>query len=270
MEREQHDRRSLELDISLALNAGELSLVYQPIADTLFQDVKGFEALLRWRHPNRGHVSPEIFISAAECCGVICEIGAFALREACREASTWPVPLRIGVNVSPAQIVNADFIGLVEAVLSETNLDPRRLEIEVTESLFIRDAEQALQCLRHLHDIGATVAIDDFGTGFSSLRTLRSFPFDRIKIDRSFVHGLATDCEDAAIVKSVLALGRAMGLRVVAEGVETGEQHALLRQMGCDCVQGYLIGKPLAIDAYEDVIGKGDAQHVNERRRAVS
>ena len=270
MEREQRDRRALELDISVARSAGELSLVYQPIADTLFQEVKGFEALLRWRHPTRGNVSPLVFISAAESCGAICEIGAFALREACREAATWSVPLRIGVNVSPAQIVNADFIGLVETVLSETGLDPRRLEIEVTENLFIHDAEQALQCLGHLHDIGATVAIDDFGTGFSSLRTLRSFPFDRIKIDRRFIRGLATDCEDIAIVKSILALGRAMGLRVVAEGVETGEQHTLLRQFGCDCVQGYLIGKPLTIDAYESVVGKEHARDIKQRRLAAS
>jgi diguanylate cyclase (GGDEF)-like protein len=270
MEREQRDRRALELDISLARIAGELSLVYQPIADTLLQDIKGFEALLRWRHPTRGNVSPQLFIAAAESCGAICEVGAFALREACREASTWPIPLRIGVNVSPAQIVNADFIGLVETVLSETGLDPRRLEIEVTESLFIHDAEQALQCLKHLHDIGATVAIDDFGTGFSSLRTLRSFPFDRIKIDRSFVRGLAIDCEDTAIVKSVLALGRAMGLRVVAEGVETSEQHALLCQLGCDCVQGYLIGRPLTIDAYQNVVGKGQMEDIKARKQAVS
>jgi diguanylate cyclase (GGDEF)-like protein len=269
MECEQRDRRALELDISLARSAGQLSLVYQPIADTLFQDVKGFEALLRWRHPARGNVAPQAFIAAAESCGAICDIGAFALREACREASTWSVPLRIGVNVSPAQIVSADFVGLVESVLSETGLDPRRLEIEVTENLFIHDAEQALQCLGHLHDIGATVAIDDFGTGFSSLRTLRSFPFDRIKIDRSFARGLATNRNDVAIVKSILALGRAMGLRVVAEGVETDEQHTLLRQFGCDCVQGYLIGKPLTIDAYESVVGREHTPEI-KKRQAVS
>jgi EAL domain-containing protein (putative c-di-GMP-specific phosphodiesterase class I) len=152
--------------------------------------------------------------------------------------------------------VNADFIALVEKVLAETGLDPHRLEIEVTESLFIHDADETLKSLQHLHDVGISVAIDDFGTGFSSLKTLRSFPFDRIKIDRSFVRNLVTDSEDAAIVKSVLALGRAMGLRAVAEGVETREQHAVLRKLGCSYVQGYLIGRPLPIDAYAHIIGR--------------
>lgn len=257
MEREQRERRALERDISLALKGKELSLVYQPIADTWVQDVEGFEALLRWHHPSRGSVPPDHFILAAENCGAISEIGAFALREACREASTWPVPLRVSVNVSPAQIVNADFISLVENVLSETGLGAHRLEIEVTESLFIHDTEAALRSLQHLHDIGVSVAIDDFGTGFSSLKTLRAFPFDRIKIDRNFVRGLAVDSEDAAIVKSVLALGRAMGLRVVAEGVELPEQHALLRKLGCSYVQGYLIGRPLPIEAYAHLITRG-------------
>jgi diguanylate cyclase (GGDEF)-like protein len=256
MEREQHERRALERDVGLALQNRELSLVYQPIADTWAHTIEGFEALLRWNLPSRGAVSPALFIPAAENCGAIVEVGAFALREACLEAATWPIPLRIGVNVSPAQIVNADFIALVEKVLAETGLDPHRLEIEVTESLFIHDADETLKSLQHLHDVGISVAIDDFGTGFSSLKTLRSFPFDRIKIDRSFVRNLVTDSEDAAIVKSVLALGRAMGLRAVAEGVETREQHAVLRKLGCSYVQGYLIGRPLPIDAYAHIIGR--------------
>ncbi len=253
MEREQRERRALERDVSLALEAGQLSLVYQPLADMRFGTIEGFEALMRWHHPQRGFVSPAEFIPAAESCGAIGDMGAFALRAACREASTWPAPLRIGVNVSPAQIVLADFAGLVEEILTETGLDPRRLEIEVTESLFIRDAHTALQTLQRLHSIGVSVAIDDFGTGFSSLGTLRSFPFDRIKIDRSFVNTMALDADDAAIVNSVLGLGRAMALLVVAEGVETHEQLQLLRQLGCHHVQGYLIGKPLPIGAYTHV-----------------
>jgi len=269
MEREQRERRGLERDIGLALDAGELSLVYQPIADTTSRRIQGFEALLRWHHSTRGNVPPDKFIPAAENCGAIAEIGAFALREACREASKWQLPLRVAVNVSPAQIVNADFIGLVESVLNETDLDPRRLEIEVTESLFIHDADQARHCLQHLHDLGITVTIDDFGTGFSSLSTLRSFPFDRIKIDRSFVSELGIDAENTAIVKSVLALGRAMGLRVVAEGVETQEQYALLRQLDCNYVQGYLIGKPLPLTAYTSVIGRGPAAMSKLHRQAV-
>ncbi|NJO24458.1 MAG: EAL domain-containing protein [Sphingomonadales bacterium] len=253
MEREQRERRALERDVCLALEAGQLSLVYQPLADMRFDCIEGFEALLRWHHPQRGMVSPADFIPAAESCGAIGDIGAFALREACREAATWPARLRIGVNASPAQIVHADFAGLVEQILAETGLDPRRLEIEVTESLFIRDAHTALQTLQRLHGLGVSVAIDDFGTGFSSLGTLRSFPFDRIKIDRSFVRTMALDTDDAAIVNSVLGLGRAMALLVVAEGVETHEQLQLLRQLGCHHVQGYLIGKPLPIGAYTHI-----------------
>ena len=250
MEREQHDRRALERDVGLALEAGQLTMVYQPVADARLGTVEGFEALMRWNHPDRGWVSPAEFIPAAESCGAIADMGAFALREACREAATWPAPLRIGVNVSPAQIVLADFVGVVEEILAETGLDPHRLEVEVTESLFIRDAESALQTLQQLHGLGVSVAIDDFGTGFSSLGTLRSFPFDRIKIDRSFVRTMVLDANDAAIVNSVLGLGRAMTLLVVAEGVETREQLELLRQLGCHRVQGYFIGKPLPIAAY--------------------
>lgn len=267
MEREQRDRRALERDVSRAWEAGQLSLVYQPLADMQLGTIEGFEALMRWLHPQRGLVSPADFIPAAESCGAIWDIGAFALREACREASTWPAPLRIGVNVSPAQIVHADFAGLVEQILAETGLDPRRLEVEVTESLFIRDAHSALQTLQRLHSLGVSVAIDDFGTGFSSLSTLRSFPFDRIKIDRSFVRTMALDADDAAIVNSVLGLGRAMALLVVAEGVETHEQLQLLRKLGCHHVQGYLIGKPLPISAYTHITSAIPMTAVAARKR---
>ena len=247
---EQHARRTLERDIRLALKAGQLSVAYQPQAAAQSGTVEAFEALLRWHHPERGAVPATEFIPAAESCGAIESLGAFVVREACREAATWPSPLRIAVNVSPAQIVLADFAGLVEQILAETGLDPSRLEIEVTESLFIRDSDSALQTLQRLQVMGVSVAIDDFGTGYSSLSTLRSFPFDRIKIDRSFVYNMTLDADDAAIVNSVLGLGRAMGLQVVAEGVETLEQLELLRLLGCHHLQGYLIGKPLPIAAY--------------------
>jgi diguanylate cyclase (GGDEF)-like protein len=254
---EQRSRRALEADVSLALEAGQLSMVYQPLAETLSGNIEGFEALLRWHHPRRGAVAPARFIPAAENCGAIRDIGVFALREACREAATWSAPLRISVNVSPAQIVHADFVGIVEKILAETGLDPHRLELEVTESLFIRDSNSAMQTLKHLHGIGVSVAIDDFGTGFSSLNTLRSFPFNRIKIDRSFVRTMTVDADDAAIVNSVLGLGNAMALRVLAEGVETHEQLELLRKLGCHHVQGYLIGKPLPIGAYSHITHTG-------------
>lgn len=267
MEREKREQRALERDISFALQGGQLSMVYQPLADMRYGTVEGFEALMRWTHPQRGSVSPADFIPAAENCGVITDIGAFALREACREAATWRAPLQISVNVSPAQIVATDFAGLVEETLAQTGLDPRRLEVEVTESLFIRDAHSALRTLQRLHRLGVSVAIDDFGTGFSSLGTLRSFPFDRIKIDRSFVRSMDLNPDDAAIVNSVLGLGRALALLVVAEGVETQEQLQVLRQLGCHHVQGYLIGKPLPIAAYDHLVNATPGNAVPELKR---
>ncbi len=166
------------------------------------------------------------------------------------QAATWPRHLRVAVNASPAQIVHAGFAKLVEDTLTATGVDPRRLEIEVTESLFIYDSQAALTTLQRLKAIGVSVAIDDFGTGYSSLSTLRSFPFDRIKIDRSFIFDMTTNGDAAAIVFSILGLGRALGRPVVAEGVETEEQLALLRAQGCNEVQGYLIGKPQPIENY--------------------
>lgn len=253
MDAEKHARRSFERDISLAVAADQLTVVYQPQADAKTGTVQGFEALLRWKHPIHGFVSPEKFIPAAEACGAIEEIGAFVLREALGQAARWPAHLRVAVNVSPAQIVHADFAQLVEDTLAESGVDPRRLEIEVTESLFIRDSDAALSTLQRLKALGVSVSIDDFGTGYSSLSTLRSFPFDRIKIDRSFVFDMVANADAAAIVNSIMGLGRALGRRVVAEGVETHDQLEALQRLGCSEVQGYLIGKPLPIACYAHV-----------------
>ncbi|MDQ8697462.1 EAL domain-containing protein [Hyphomicrobium sp. LHD-15] len=259
MDAEKRARQAFERDVSVAVSAGQLSVLYQPQADAHSCSVRGFEALLRWKHPIHGFVSPDKFIPAAEACGAIEGIGAFVLREALQHAADWPKHLRVAVNVSPAQIIHADFAELVERTLSETGVDPRRLEIEVTESLFIFDEKAALKTLERLKALGVSVAMDDFGTGYSSLRTLRSFPFDRIKIDRSFIFDMVANADAAAIVNSIMGLGRALGRPVVAEGVETKEQLELLQLQGCNEVQGYLIGKPLPIEAYSHVTGLSGA-----------
>jgi diguanylate cyclase (GGDEF)-like protein len=259
MDAEKRARQAFERDVSAAVSAGQMSVLYQPQADALSCSVRGFEALLRWKHPIHGFVSPEKFIPAAEACGAIESIGAFVLREALAEAAHWPKHLRVAVNVSPAQIIHADFAELVERTLSETGVDPHRLEIEVTESLFIADEKAALKTLERLKSLGVSVAMDDFGTGYSSLRTLRSFPFDRIKIDRSFIFDMVSNADAAAIVNSIMGLGRALGRPVVAEGVETKEQLELLKLQGCNEVQGYLIGKPLPIESYSHVTSPAEA-----------
>jgi diguanylate cyclase (GGDEF)-like protein len=250
---ETRARRAFERDVAAAVVAGQLSLVFQPQADAITCEVNGFEALLRWNHPIHGFVPPAKFIPAAESCGAIEDIGAFVLHEALSEAAKWPRHLRVAVNVSPSQIVNTDFAHLVEQALMQSGVDPWRLEIEVTEGLFIRDAAAALSTLERLKALGVTVAMDDFGTGYSSLSTLRSFPFDRIKIDRSFIVDMVSNADAAAIVSTIMGLGRAMGRRVVAEGVETKAQLAQLQAQGCNEIQGYLIGKPLPIACYKDV-----------------
>lgn len=254
IEIEQRRRRSLERDVGLAVERDELSVVFQPQADAQSGVIGAFEVLLRWNHPEHGLISPSQFIPVAEANGAIHEIGQFVLREACYEAAQWSDKLRIAVNVSPAQIVRSDFVQIVSDVLSETGLEPSRLEIEVTESLFIQDSATAHTTLRLLKRLGVTVAIDDFGTGYSSLSTLREFPFDRLKVDRSFVSDMINNAGAAAIVNSVIGLGRAMGMRVVAEGVETEEQLVMLRLLGCDEIQGYLFGKPRPAKAYAHIM----------------
>lgn len=277
MDAESHARRSFERDVSLAVETGQLSVVYQPQFDVANERVTGFEALLRWKHPIHGYVSPQKFVPAAEACGAIKDIGAFVLREALVAAAQWTNALRIAVNASPAQIVHADFAELVEETLRATMVDPRRLEIEVTESLFICDADAATRTLERLKALGVSVSIDDFGTGYSSLSTLRSFPFDRIKIDRSFITDMVANAEASAIVNSILGLGRALGRPIVAEGVETEAQLVMLRDLGCDEVQGYLIGKPLPIAKYAHItkpasrrVRAGAAVRVRKHEEAVA
>ena len=222
------DRRMLEHDLRHAVARGELQLVYQPQTQIETGAVTGFEALLRWHHPERGTISPAVFVPIAEETGAILEIGAWVLREACRAAAGWPRPLAIAVNVSAVQLHNPHFVQFVHGTLFETGLKAERLEIEITETALIRDPGRALLTLRQLKALGVQIAMDDFGTGYSSLSNLRTFPFDRIKIDGSFIRAVHNNPQGAAIVRSVLGLGRGLGLAVVAEGVETDDELSFL------------------------------------------
>ena len=255
---EVRDRRILEHDLRHAAARGELELVYQPQTQVESGDVVGFEALLRWRHPQRGYVSPGLFIPIAEECGLILQIGEWVLRETCREAASWPKPLAIAVNVSGIQIHSPHFVQLVHEVLFETGLRPERLEIEITETALIRDPGRALLTLRQLKALGIRIAMDDFGTGYSSLSNLRSFPFDKIKIDGSFVRSVQSNEQTAAIVRSVLGLGRGLGLPVLAEGVETEEELRFLQEESCHEAQGYLMGRPAPIAQFARFTGAPD------------
>lgn len=250
MDEEARRRRELERDLLHALEQNQFTLHWQPQADAQSGKIRGFEALLRWRHPTRGDVSPAEFIPVAEATGMIIPIGAWVLRTACAEAASWNAPLRVAVNISVAQIQQDSFDLLLQETLRTTGLAPDRLELEVTESLFIADTDRALDTLTRAKALGVSVAIDDFGTGFSSLSTLRSFAFDRIKIDRSFVSEIEKSDSAAAIVRAVIGLGQGLGLPVVAEGVETQAQLAALNAEACDEVQGYFISRPMPMGAF--------------------
>ena len=255
MDQEAQARRSLEQDVRLALQRQQFTTVYQPQLDLCSGSIVGFEVLLRWHHPERLQISPALFIPVAEANGEIVPIGAWVLQQACTEAARWIVPLRVAVNVSPIQFLQCDMAVLVAEALMTSGLDPSRLEIEITEGVLIRDAAQTLDALQRIRRLGVTVALDDFGTGYSSLSTLRAFPFDRIKIDRSFVGDLPSRNDATAIVHAVLGLAQGLGLPVVAEGVETLEQLEALKAAGCTEGQGYLIGKPQPIAAFTSVTG---------------
>jgi diguanylate cyclase len=247
---EVRERRMLEHDLRHAIARDELRLVYQPQKVVQSDAISGFEALLRWRHPVRGEISPAVFIPIAEESGAILQIGDWVLRTACREAASWPRPLKIAVNVSAVQLYNASFVRELHQILLETGLPPRRLEIEITETALVRDFNRALTMLRQIKALGIGIAMDDFGTGYSSLSNLRAFPFDRIKIDGSFIKQVNSNDQAATIVRAVLGLGRGLGLPVLAEGVETGAELKFLQDELCNEVQGYLLGRPAAIGSF--------------------
>jgi predicted signal transduction protein with EAL and GGDEF domain len=251
------DRRTMGRDIRFAIARDELQLVYQPQSHVTTGAVFGFEALCRWRHPQRGQVPPDIFIPVAEENGAILHIGEWVLRTACREAAGWTEPLSVAVNVSAIQLHNASFPQTVHEILFQTGLKPQRLELEITETALIRDLSRALATLRQLKALGVRIAMDDFGTGYSSLSNLRAFPFDKIKIDKSFVKSIDSNGDAATIVRAVLRLGRGLGLPVLAEGVETQDELSFLNTESCDEAQGYLIGRPAKIDNFRHLTHAG-------------
>jgi predicted signal transduction protein with EAL and GGDEF domain len=271
MDQQIRDRRVLHQDLSLAIKNGELSLHYQPQATSgqtvASSEVKGFEALARWLHPVRGFVPPSDFIPLAEESGLIVEMGEWILREACREAASWSKPMQVAVNLSPAQFMHGDVVGLVHSILLETGLSPGRLELEITEGVLIEDFDRGLALLRRLKALGVRISMDDFGSGYSSLSYLQAFPFDMIKIDRAFVMNLGRNPQSAAIVRAVIDLGHGLEMSIVAEGVETQEQLSFLADEGCDAVQGYFIGRPAPIGQYAALIGRSGGRATQPARK---
>ena len=250
MDARLQERRLLERDLRQALALGQFELHYQPLVGcgTDTDDVLGFEALVRWRHPERGLVSPVEFIPVAEECGLIMPLGEWVLRTACAEAAKWQNDKKIAVNLSPIQFRHADLATHILTILAQTGLSPGRLELEITEGVLIEETERTLATLGTLKAAGVSVSLDDFGTGYSSLSYLRRFAFDKIKIDRSFIWEMERNEDSMAIVRSVIALGRSLRITVIAEGVETAAQLALLQGEHCDQVQGFLLGRPVPAD----------------------
>jgi len=261
MDRQLRERYGLQHDLRSVVAQKQLLLQYQPQA-SIDGEVFGFEALCRWQHPDIGFVPPDVFIPLAEQNGTIVEIGEWVLREACREAAMWPSQLQISVNLSPIQFRFGDLARLVHTILIDTGLNPSRLELEITEGILIRDSNSALSTLRRLKALGVRIAMDDFGTGYASLASLQSFPFDKIKIDRSFITGLGSNAKSEAIVRTVLGLGVALNIPVIAEGVETESERLVLKKQGCAEIQGYLVGRPMEISHYATVIGTSPARNL--------
>jgi len=255
MDEELRDRQTVKAALRQALGRGEFGLHYQPIVDLRTSRIAFFEALLRWRHPERGNVSPTEFIPVAEESGQILALGEWALREACREAAGWPDGIGVAVNLSPVQFRGNDLVGTVTAALAMAGLAPDRLELEITESVLLHDSEANLAVLRALKRLGIRISMDDFGTGYSSLGYLRRFPFDNVKIDRSFISDLPCSSESAAIVRAVVGLGASLGVTITAEGVETRAQLDYLRSERCDLAQGYLFSRPVSGDGAAALVG---------------
>jgi EAL domain-containing protein (putative c-di-GMP-specific phosphodiesterase class I) len=252
---EAEDHRLLEQDVREALNSDGLTLAYQPIIDTASGAVVAREALLRWRHPKRGDIPPDQFVPIIEDAGLIHQIGDWVIREACTEAARWDPHMRVAVNISAAQLTGAGLAKTVLGALAAARLEPNRLELEVTESVFLGDDAATLASLERLRALGVRLVLDDFGKGYSSFGYLSRAKFAKIKIDQSFVRGAAEGARDCvAIVHAILALARGLGVETTAEGVETVEQANVMRRLGCTQLQGFHFGRPVPAAAFKEAI----------------
>jgi predicted signal transduction protein with EAL and GGDEF domain len=265
MDARMQARRALELDLRKAHALGEFELFYQPLIRLDTNEVSGLEALLRWRHPQRGLVPPGEFIALTEEIGLIGAIGAWVLKQACREATSWPSDLKVAVNLSPVQFKNGTVVLDVIAALGASGLPASRLDLEITEAVLLQDTDATIATLSSLRDLGVGISMDDFGTGYSSLGYLRKFPFDKIKIDRSFIRDLSEQPDSIAIVRAVTGLGSSLGISTTAEGVETEAQLQRLRDEGCTEVQGYLFSKPIPANEVRLLL-----QRLKPRSKAVA
>jgi len=262
MDREIQTRRSLEIDLRRALAMQEFLLAYQPQFEIEGRRLVGFEALIRWSTPARGHVSPADFIPLAEEIGLIGPLGDWVLRTACKEAASWPDPLSVSVNLSPLQFKSPKLVETIASALASAGLAPHRLDLEITEGALMDNTDTVVSTLKLIKAMGVKVSIDDFGTGYSSLSYLQKFPFDKIKIDQSFVRSLENSPDSAAIVRAVTALGKSLGMTTIAEGVETESQLRQITEDGCRQVQGYLTGRPLGASDATLLINKIEGHHV--------
>jgi predicted signal transduction protein with EAL and GGDEF domain len=244
MDADMQARHTLEVDLRKALAAGEFEVYYQPLVELASSAICGFEALVRWHHPERGIIGPDHFIPVAEEIGLIVPLGDWVLRQACRDAIRWPSKISVAVNLSAAQFRNPTLALSVVSALESSGLSPSRLELEITETVLLQDDQAILEVLHQIRGLGVRISMDDFGTGYSSLSYLRSFPFDKIKIDRSFIKELGKKEDCVAIIRAITRLGHSLGMITTAEGVETAEQRDILAAEGCTQAQGFLYSPP--------------------------
>jgi EAL domain-containing protein (putative c-di-GMP-specific phosphodiesterase class I) len=258
MDSATRDQVRLEGDLRQALALNQFELYYQPKVDARTGNVHGAEALIRWRHPERGLILPEEFIPLAEECGQIHSIGEWVIREACRQCKAWQtdglLPLRVAVNVAAQQFRRGNLLDVIQRALNDTGLEPHCLELELTESSVMTNPEESVAILEHLSRMGVLVSVDDFGTGYSSMSYLRRFPIDKLKIDRGFIRDLMTRHEDVSIVQAIISLAHSLKLKVIAEGVETPEQLGFLLSMGCDQYQGFHFSPPLPATEFRKLV----------------
>jgi diguanylate cyclase (GGDEF)-like protein len=255
MDARLQERRSMEVELAAALEAGELQVFYQPLVTLATGKIAAFEALARWPHRVRGDVPPSVFIPIAEETNLICRIGAFVLDQACRDAAAWPDPVKVAVNLSPKQFRYGALLATVQAALQKSGLPACRLELEITEAMLLERTDLVQSTLHALRALGVRISMDDFGTGYSSLSYLRSFPFDKIKIDRSFVQEMATSADAAAIVRAIVTLGASLGIQVTAEGIETAEAAELLAEQGCTEGHGFFFSRPRPRSEADALVG---------------